>query len=137
MTCHVARRIGEFARRLHRERRDVSHALVVMDAELVGREPHHPGEFSDDAATETSCRLLARLEEYDLRVLEEIDAAEARMATGRFGLCEACGQPIPFERLRALPEARRCISCEETVQWSMTREAATRGVREGDDAWQS
>src|SRR5262245_6040101 len=116
MTCHVARRIGEFERRLLRDRCDVYHALVTMDAELIGRERHHPGEFSDDAATETSCRLLTRLEERDLRVLEEIDAAEARMTTGRFGVCEACGEPIPFERLRALPEARRCISCEETAE---------------------
>jgi DnaK suppressor protein len=127
MTCHVALRMGAFERRLHRHRRDVYHALEVTDAELIGREPHQPGELSDDAATETSCRLLARLEDRDLRVLEEINAAEARMARGRFGFCEACDEPIPFERLRAMPEARRCISCEETAERPMTRGAAPRG----------
>jgi DnaK suppressor protein len=137
MTCHVARRMGDFERRLRRERRDVCQTLAAADAELVGREPHHPGESSDDAATETSCRLLARLEERDRRVLEEIDAAEERLATGSFGVCEVCGQPISFERLRALPEARRCISCEETAKSPMTPGASAPRVREGDDEWPS
>jgi RNA polymerase-binding protein DksA len=104
--------MGALEQWLRRQRRDVYHALVATDAELVGREPHQPGEFSDDAATETNCRLLANLEERDRRALEDIDAAEARLATGRFGVCEACGRPIPAGRLRALPTARRCIGCE-------------------------
>src|SRR5262245_12386743 len=127
MTCHAALRMEAFERRLHRHRRDVYHALETTDAELIAREPHHPGEFSDDAPTETSCRLLARLEEHDLRALREIDAAKARLAAGRFGFCEACDEPIPVERLRALPEARRCVCCEETVERPMTRGPVPRG----------
>lgn len=29
-----------------------------------------------------------------------------------FGLCESCGEPIPFERLKIIPESTRCISCQ-------------------------
>lgn len=116
MTCHAARRIGEFEQRLQHDRREVSHSLAAIDRELIGREQHQPGELVDDAATETACRLLGRLQERDRHVLEEIDAAEERLSTGTFGICEACARPIPFERLRTLPEARLCVRCEELAE---------------------
>ena len=28
-------------------------------------------------------------------------------------LCEFCDRPIPGERLRALPQTRRCVECAE------------------------
>lgn len=115
MTCHAARRTNEFERRLRRERRQAYQALATMDAELTDRE-HHPGEFLDDAATETTSRVLRSLEERDRRVLAEVDAAEERLAIGTFGICAACWRPIAVERLRALPAARLCVRCEETVE---------------------
>jgi DnaK suppressor protein len=123
MTCHVARRVGEFMRRLRRDRRETRHALLTTDAELVGYTREHPGDFLDDAATDTTVRLLAKLEERDRRVLEEIDAAEERVANGTFGICETCGTSIPFERLQALPAVRLCVTCEDTA------ERATRRLR--------
>jgi RNA polymerase-binding protein DksA len=116
MTCHVARRIGEFGRRLRRERREAYHALATTDAELVSCERERAGDFLDDAATDIACRLLASLEERDRRVLAEIDAAEARLSDGTFGVCEACAGPIPFSRLRALPTARFCVTCEDALE---------------------
>ena len=130
MTCHVARRVGKFIHRLRRDRREARHALMTTEAELVGYTRDHPGDFLDDAATDTTCRLLARLEDRDRRVLEEIDAAEDRLANGTFGICETCAKPIPFERLRVLPAARFCVACEEAVERAMPRRAAglTRAV---------
>ena len=43
--------------------------------------------------------------------LEEIDAALARIARGTYGTCEECGGAIGRDRLRALPEVRRCEGC--------------------------
>ena len=45
------------------------------------------------------------------RELQEIDAALGRIADGRYGTCLACGGPMGLQRLRALPEARYCLSC--------------------------
>lgn len=42
----------------------------------------------------------------------EIDAALARIDAGTYGLCEACGKPIPEARLEVLPEATLCVSCK-------------------------
>jgi RNA polymerase-binding protein DksA len=43
--------------------------------------------------------------------LGAIDAALQRLETGRYGICERCGQPIGEERLSARPTAVTCIRC--------------------------
>jgi RNA polymerase-binding protein DksA len=45
------------------------------------------------------------------RRLADVEAALARRAEGRYGICEACGRPIAPERLAARPAARTCIDC--------------------------
>ncbi len=44
--------------------------------------------------------------------VEDIDHALAKIEAGTYGLCEGCGQPIPRARLKALPQARMCVSCK-------------------------
>ena len=43
--------------------------------------------------------------------LVEIDAALARIQDDTYGTCEVCGGAIGRDRLRALPEVRRCVAC--------------------------
>lgn len=45
------------------------------------------------------------------RALADIDDALARLAAGRFGVCEYCGVTIPARTLQAKPEARYCVRC--------------------------
>ncbi|HZG74137.1 MAG TPA: TraR/DksA C4-type zinc finger protein [Chondromyces sp.] len=40
---------------------------------------------------------------------KEIDHALESMEKGTYGVCEVCGNEIPFERLKALPTASTCI----------------------------
>jgi DnaK suppressor protein len=44
----------------------------------------------------------------------ELDAALARIDAGTWGRCEQCGGAIGRTRLRALPEARRCLPCSRS-----------------------
>jgi DnaK suppressor protein len=44
----------------------------------------------------------------------EVVAALERLDDGSYGKCEGCGQPIPEERLEALPTARLCVTCKQT-----------------------
>ena len=39
-------------------------------------------------------------------------AALAKIDKGTYGLCERCGQPIPKERLKALPWAALDVGCK-------------------------
>ncbi len=47
--------------------------------------------------------------------LHEIDGALERIKKGSYGHCEGCGRVIGRQRLRASPEARRCVSCDDAV----------------------
>jgi len=52
----------------------------------------------------------------DQEELMAIDAARARIADGSYGDCIDCGQPIPFERLKAQPTALRCVPCQSRYE---------------------
>jgi len=42
--------------------------------------------------------------------LAEVVRAEEKLAEGSYGVCDACGQSIPPERLEALPWATLCVA---------------------------
>jgi RNA polymerase-binding transcription factor DksA len=63
-----------------------------------------------DSATDTFMRELdGGLEENAEHLLDEVDAALARLDDGTYGTCAACGQRIPDERLEAVPWASLCL----------------------------
>ena len=51
------------------------------------------------------------LTETERRELMAIDEALARIDGGEFGRCARCGGAIGRHRLRAVPEARHCMTC--------------------------
>ena len=59
----------------------------------------------------------------------QIEAAIARIADGRFGRCKTCGVQIPEARLDALPYAAQCVSCASEEENSLTTLGFRRGSR--------
>lgn len=47
------------------------------------------------------------------RKLRAVEAALSRIEKGKFGNCLRCGEPIPEQRLNAVPWAAFCIGCQE------------------------
>jgi DnaK suppressor protein len=45
------------------------------------------------------------------RELDQIEDALRRIEVGSYGNCEACGGPMGMQRIRAIPEARFCLTC--------------------------
>jgi RNA polymerase-binding transcription factor DksA len=69
--------------------------------------------FADSAhSTAERARLIALVKELRSNLLD-IGRALDKMERGTFGRCERCHQPIPPERLEAIPWARLCISCKQ------------------------
>lgn len=54
---------------------------------------------------------IASLLEETRVLLVAIDAAEQRLADGRYGICTSCGREIAAERLAALPATPTCVHC--------------------------
>jgi DnaK suppressor protein len=55
--------------------------------------------------------LTNGLKERERIQLEQVVDALCRMDEGRYGVCTACGCPIPVERLLVFPETRTCQPC--------------------------
>jgi RNA polymerase-binding transcription factor DksA len=109
---------AEFEQRLREERKRVEQALENLRSEHPGSLTEETGELTDagtdnhlgDFGTETFERELDEgLAEGDERRLQEIDAALQRIEDGSYGRCAVDGEPIPTERLRAVPWATLCI----------------------------
>src|SRR3954463_13167331 len=81
---------------------------IVAAAELVATDDEHDPEGHTIAFER---QLVASLLSEARSHLRDLDDAIARLATGSYGLCESCGQPIGDERLAALPATRTCIRC--------------------------
>ncbi|MCA9376281.1 MAG: TraR/DksA C4-type zinc finger protein [Candidatus Doudnabacteria bacterium] len=60
-------------------------------------------EFQEDLSLEASLETT----------LGDVKEALQRMDDGTYGVCEECGSDIPVERLRALPRATTCVTCNE------------------------
>ncbi|HYD77594.1 TraR/DksA family transcriptional regulator [Ramlibacter sp.] len=69
-----------------------------------------------DSVEEGDARMMASVDLEQLRRHEaellEIRHARDRMHQGEYGRCEECDRPIPFERLKAQPQARFCLEHE-------------------------
>jgi RNA polymerase-binding protein DksA len=105
-----------FRTRLLDARRQVVGAIDNIHAENPGSlgdetdETTYQDNHLGDVATATFDREMAStLEDNSTHVLNEIDAALARIDEGTFGTCSRCGEPIGSERLEALPWATLCI----------------------------
>jgi DnaK suppressor protein len=90
--------------------------VARTDEELATLEAHQPGAPMEDVATALATQILSRLEGRERHDLDEIDAAQARLEAGTFGVCEGCRQPIPLARLRAMPTARSCVGCQTRAE---------------------
>ena len=69
------------------------------------------GRLPEGATVAFERTQVATLLERARAQLSELDAAQERLRTGRYGVCERCGREIPADRLEAQPAARLCVAC--------------------------
>jgi DnaK suppressor protein len=60
-------------------------------------------------APDADARVLATQRD----LLDQIDAALARLDDKTFGKCQSCGRDVEQERLEAIPYAAHCAACAE------------------------
>ncbi len=101
--------------RLENEQKRLSEQLDQLEANVHPAEEREGSPFGkrEEGAAET-LELEERLA-LEKRVRDQLAEAEHalhKFEEGTYGLCESCGQLIDPERLEALPQARRCMSCK-------------------------
>lgn len=68
---------------------------------------HHPADLGTEMFERG--KDLAMSERCE-RQIKEIEAALQRIESGTYGICQVCKEPIPEERLEAVPWTKTCIA---------------------------
>jgi len=98
---------------LARERERIERELAALDRDgpLEGSDRREPGDRDTEDLYEDEVSVGRR---EDLRdALEAVSRAEERLEAGTFGLSVESGEPIPDQRLEAVPAAERTVEEEE------------------------
>ncbi len=88
--------------RIHQVTNDVRHADEPLSS-----------DFSEQAVERQHEEVLDALGEAGRRELSQINRSLARMDAGEYGICAACGEPIPEQRLEVMPHCEYCVACAE------------------------
>jgi DnaK suppressor protein len=80
-------------------------------------------EHGDEAQKDEISYLLHRLDEREKEEIKEINLAFDRIATGKYGICELCGEAVSIRRLETLPATRLCSKCAQRCEktWRMRK----------------
>lgn len=92
------------------------HATEELSAEGSG-EISRVRLHSGDLATNTQeLETLETLSVKNIKSVQDIDDAMIRIDRGTFGLCLNCGESISVARLKAVPESKYCIDCQQDLE---------------------
>jgi RNA polymerase-binding transcription factor DksA len=103
--------LGTLSRRLQAER-DAQAVLVGAPIPSYEQQATTGHGETDYIGVETERQVVAALDVHARLAFEDISFALARVEDGTYGHCSGCGVPIDEDRLRALPRARFCITCQ-------------------------
>lgn len=96
----------------------------VQKTEDYGREANEKGEamdLADKASSSYTKEFLFSMSNADRKLLQEIDAALARIEDGSYGYCLHTGDPIEPRRLQAIPWAKLCVKAQELAEKGLLR----------------
>ena len=110
----TAPQLDELKQRLLARRQEL-HAQMAQNRANLAPAENTAGSVSQDE----NARLANQTREVDMRLtaldadeLARIDRALEAMDAGDYGLCDACGCAIPFERLKIEPMTQHCVACK-------------------------
>jgi DnaK suppressor protein len=83
--------------------------LVALERRIVSERQAESAEADVAAAHDVSFAMRGTSDVIVRR--DAVASALARLASGAYGVCSRCGEPIPYGRLLVMPEATHCLSC--------------------------
>jgi DnaK suppressor protein len=81
----------------------------VVDRKNLGYSTHMADDATEAFEQAKDLALRQNLE----RLLDQVEDALERFEAGTYGLCEQCEKEIDPARLKALPYATLCLSCQQ------------------------
>jgi DnaK suppressor protein len=118
----IPKRRAELARLLKDRRRQIHEDLQnrIRDGRAV--RPTEVGDIGDTSEAGSQDAIDFAILERKAQALGRVDEALGRIDAGEYGLCLECHVEISEQRLRALPFAVRCTTCEQRHEGDDERE---------------
>lgn len=98
---------------LEKREREILSRIQKIDSDKKRSKGPLSADSEEQVVELENNEVLDEIDEITRRELDDIRAALAKIEDGSYGTCAACKEPIPEKRLEALPNAIRCIKCEE------------------------
>ncbi len=73
----------------------------------------YSGDSAEQAQERENDQVVDAIGNETTRSIRVILAALERIENGTYGTCDSCGDAIDEARLRAVPEATRCLNCAQ------------------------
>lgn len=98
--------LEELAVSLLQKRHELAERVQALEAQLSVKDDCSLADAADAASQQEGRLRAGGMVEQHRQVVGEIDAALRRLANGSYGVSEASGEPISYERLKLVPWAR-------------------------------
>ena len=105
--------LNQFKERLLAQKQQILSKTEKMRSEQLSVDREDLPYEIDQASSELTKAMTLRLNDRERAVLPKIDYALEKIASGEYGVCEACGDDIGISRLEVRPFATLCIKCKE------------------------
>ncbi|HLH02392.1 MAG TPA: TraR/DksA family transcriptional regulator [Bryobacteraceae bacterium] len=105
------KQINEFRRLLEAKKNELLAGGSDREEILIENAAEDFDRLQQQLNREVAIRNLDR----ESKLLKEVQAALNRIEDGSYGICLRCEEEIPEKRLRALPWAAYCVSCQEAI----------------------
>ena len=106
----------ELQQLLERREQELEQTIAGLREALAAPSASGPPDVRD-SVEDGDARMAASVDLAQLQrqedELREVRHARDRIRSGDYGRCEACDEPIAFERLKVRPAARFCLKHEE------------------------
>ena len=100
---------------LNEERAKLVHQLHELGADESGQltgDVDYGDAFADAGAATAERTEVLGLVETLKTMLDDVDAALARIDDGTYGTCASCGEEIGSDRMAYRPMSRLCVECK-------------------------
>ena len=121
--------IRRFKAMLLAKRNEILRNVISMEEETLRKSrtdlssmPVHMADVgTDNYEMENTLGLM----DSERKLLVEIEDALARIEDGTYGICEGSNQPIPKERLKAIPWAKYCVEYANLLEKGLVKKGVS------------
>jgi len=106
---------AQYRKVLEKKAEEVRRSMSAQKAAQVVARLDIPSDEGDLSQQHHEEWIFLNRNTIDMKLLREISGALHRIDNGSYGICMECEEPISSKRLDAVPWARYCVTCQESI----------------------